>query len=426
MTEEVEKYFNRLWPICRSITGNGLRESLRIISELVPLRLSEVPSGTQVFDWTIPKEWNITDAYIITPTGDKICEFKKNNLHVMGYSIPIDREMDFTELSTHLWFIEELPEAIPYVTSYYKEDWGFCLSYNQFESLPKEGKYRVVIDSKLEPGSLTYGECVLKGETDQEVLFSTYLCHPSMANNELSGPLVQAFLYRKLAALPNRRYTYRFLFAPETVGVIAYLSGTGAHLKDHLDAGYVITCCGTDAPFVYKRSKQDNSLADRVAEHVLRHGATEYKVIPFSVGGSDERQYCSPGFNLPVGSLMRSMYQQYKEYHTSLDNKDLISFAAVSKTIDTYFEFAKALELNGIFLNTIPYCEPQLGKRGLYPSSVGPADAREQIHNRMHLLSFSDGKTELLKIADLRDRSIFAFENDLQILLDKEILKRID
>jgi len=423
MTSELEKYFDKLWPICRSITGNGLRESLSIINEILPLQITEIPSGTQVFDWTIPNEWNITDAYIITPEGKKICDFKKNNLHVVNYSVPINTELTYDDLIRNLHYIEDMPDAIPYITSYYKENWGFCMSFNDFKSLPRQGLYKIKIDSVLKPGNLTYGECVLKGDTDEEILFSTYLCHPSMANNELSGPLVQTFLYQKIAALPNRKYTYRFLFAPETIGVIAYLAKQGTHLKQNLKAGYVLTCCGDDGNFVYKQSKQINSMADIVARHVIKHQDIPFEIIPFSVGGSDERQYCSPGFNLPVGSLTRSMYQRYKEYHTSLDNKDFISFTAMEKTINVYFDFVRAIELNDYFISTIPYCEPQLGKRGLYPSSVNPTESRDLIHNRMHLLTYADGTKSLIEIAELKNISVFDLENHLEPLIKEGILK---
>ncbi|MBL7936885.1 MAG: DUF4910 domain-containing protein, partial [Bacteroidia bacterium] len=299
-------------------------------------------------------------------------------------------------------------------------------TYNEFKSLDQRGTYKVVIDSTLENGSLTYGECVLKGETDEEVLFSTYLCHPSMANNELSGPLVQAFLYQKIASLSKRKYTYRFLFAPETIGVIAYLHKVGKQLKEKLVAGYVLTCCGDDDKFVYKQSKQANSMADVVAKHVLKFQSIPYEIIPFSVGGSDERQYCSPGFNLPVGSLTRSMYQRYSEYHTSLDNKNFISFNAMEKTIDVYFQIVKALELNNKYLNTVPYCEPQLGKRGLYPSSVNPTESRKLIHDRMHLLTYADGNHSLLEIAELKNINVFDLEIHLEPLLHAGILKYIN
>jgi aminopeptidase-like protein len=424
LATEMEYYFDRLWPICRSITGNGLRESLDIINEIVPLKITEVPSGAKVFDWTVPKEWNIIDAYILTPEGKKICDFKINNLHLVNYSVPVNVEISYKELLPHLFYIEELPDAIPYITTYYKETWGFCLSYTEFLVLPKEGQYKIVIDSSLKAGSLSYGECVLPGHSEKEVLFSTYLCHPSMANNELSGPLVQAFLYQKIAALEHRKYTYRFLFAPETIGVIAFLHEKGAHLKTHLDAGFVLTCCGDDADFVYKRSKKSDTLADRVAAHVLKYQATPFEVIPFSVGGSDERQYCSPGFNLPVGSLTRSMYQRYKEYHTSLDNKSFISFAAMERTCDVYFKIVEALEINDTYVSTVPFCEPQLGKRNLYPSSATPLQNREVIHNRMHLLSYADGEHDLLDIANLRGRSIQNFSKDVVDLVKEGLLQR--
>lgn len=418
----IENYFDRLWPICRSITGNGLRQSLHILQELMPLELTEVPTGTEVFDWTIPKEWNIVDAYILTPEGKKICDFKVNNLHVVNYSVPVNREVDYEELQKHLFYLESMPDAIPYITSYYKETWGFCISYNEFKTLSANGRYKVVIDSSLQNGSLTYGECVLKGETEEEVLFSTYLCHPSMANNELSGPLVQAFLYKQIAAMPNRKYTYRFVVAPETIGVIAYLSKTGLHLKQHLRAGYVLTCCGDAGDFVYKQSRQINSLADKVARHVLKYQNVAYNILPFSVGGSDERQYCSPGFNLPVGSLTRSMYQRYSQYHTSLDNKQFISFAAMEKTIATYFAFVRALELDDYYKCTIEYCEPQLGKRGLYPSSVNPTESRKGIHDRMHLLNYADGTASLMDIAELKNIPVFDLEPHIGPLKDAGIL----
>jgi aminopeptidase-like protein len=421
--KELEEIFDRLWPLCRSITGEDLRKSFSILQKKIPFQLTEVPTGTKVFDWEIPKEWNIKDAYILTPDGKKIADFKVNNLHVVNYSVPVNKSVSLDELKMHLHCIPEMPDAIPYVTSYYKENWGFCIAYNEFNSL-KEGQYTVVIDSRLEAGSLTYGECVLEGETKREILFSTYLCHPSMANNELSGPLVQAFLYSRIMSMPRRKYTYRFVNAPETIGVIAYLSKRGEHLTKNLDAGFVLTCCGDSGNFVYKLSKRKDSIGDKAATHVLASKNTPHEVVPFSVGGSDERQYCSPGFNLPVGSLTRSMYQRYAQYHTSLDNKNLISFSALKETVDTYFEIVKALELNDIYQTTVPFCEPQLGKRNLYPSSVNPTENRDLIHNRMHLLTFADGHHDLLDIANLRGKEIFAFENDVRDLTNNGLLKK--
>jgi len=324
----MEEYFDRLWPICRSLTGDGVRETLDILEELIPLERHSVPSGTEVFDWTVPPEWNIRRAFIITPEGKRVADFAVNNLHVVNYSVPIDMELEWDELEEHLHTLPEQPTAVPYVTSYYSANWGFCLSYNDYRELPRTGKYRVLIDSTLEPGELIYGECVIPGETTEEVLFSTYVCHPSMANNELSGPLVSAFLCREILGMQKRRLTYRFVFLPETIGAICLLARLGEHFKANLKAGYVLTCCGDRGALTFKKSKLDVSDADRAMEHVLKYdNHSGFSIEPFSVGGSDERQYCSPGFNLPVASLMRTPYQRFSEYHTSLDNKDFISFS---------------------------------------------------------------------------------------------------
>jgi len=410
MRSDLEKYFDRLWPICRSISGDGLRESLRILNEVMPMKLVEVPSGKTVFDWTVPKEWNVRDAYIITPDGKKIADFKINNLHLVNYSSPINKEVSWEDLKNHLHTVPEIPDAIPYITTYYRENWGFCISQKEYNTLSHEGQYKVFIDSTLEDGHLTYGECVLKGSSDEEIFFSTYLCHPSMANNELSGPLALSFLYKEIAALPSRRYTYRFLIAPETIGVIAFLADKGEYLKKHMQAGYVLTCVGDPGNFTYKRSKRKTSAADRAAEHILKHTGKNHRVIEFSVGGSDERQYCSPGFNLPVGSLMRTPYQQYKEYHTSLDDKNFISFEALEETVKMYSDIVKLLELNEKYYNVVSHCEPQLGKRGLYPSGINPLFNRDELHRRLHFLSFADGEKDLIEIAEWRNESALLYE----------------
>jgi aminopeptidase-like protein len=426
MTKEIEKYFDKLWPLCRSISGKGLRESFKILQEIIPLNLTEVPTGTKVFDWTVPKEWNIKEGYLITPDGKKICDFQKNNLHIINYSAPIDEEISYIDLINHLHTLKHQPDAIPYITSYYKENWGFCLTRKEYDLLPKKGKYRAVIKSELKKGSLTYGDLVLPGKSTKEVLFSTYLCHPSMANNELSGPLCLSFLYEKIKSLKNRNYTYRFVVVPETIGTISYLSKNGMYMKDKVIAGYILTCCGDSSPLTYKLSKKENSLADRVAKHVLKNQEIPFNIIPFSVGGSDERQYCSPGFNMPVGSLMRSVYQTYKEYHTSLDNKSFISFQSMLETIDLYFLFAKAIELNKFYINAFPFCEPQLGKRNLYPSTINPEFNRNTIHNRMHLLSYSDGENDLIKIAELKKISVFDLENDVKKLSELKLILEVN
>ncbi|MEM7656751.1 MAG: DUF4910 domain-containing protein [Bacteroidota bacterium] len=422
MIELLESYFDRLWPICRSLTGDGVRESLAILQELVPMEIHEAPSGKEVFDWTVPPEWNIRDAYLLKPDGKKVANFKENNLHLLNYSVPIQAKMSFAELDQHLFTLPHLPNAIPYITSYYNRNWGFCLSHEAYETLPREGEYTVFIDSSLAPGHMTYGDLVLPGETDEEILFSTYVCHPSMANNELSGPLVQSFLYQQIAALPRRKYTYRFVFIPETIGAINYLFDHGTYMKEKTVAGYVITCIGNNAPFVYKRSKHQTSIADRAAEHVLKHQPEGHQVIEFAVGGSDERQYCSPGFNLPVGSITRSMYQTYPEYHTSLDNKDFISFEALWRSVEVYFDIVQTLEWNDHYVNTQPFCEPQLGKRGLYHKIGGQPNRKKSTRQMLHLLSFADGKRDLIEIADWRGEAALEYLPIIKILQEQALV----
>lgn len=423
--EQLESYFDRLWPICRSITGNGLRKSFQILQEVAPFELTEVATGTAVFDWVIPQEWNITQAYIVDSFGKRWADFSVNNLHVIGYSTPVRARMSFDELKPHLHTLASQPDVIPYITSYYKPYWGFCLSQNDFDQMPKTGEFEVVIESELTNGSLTYGELVLPGKTEKEIMFSSYLCHPSMANNELSGPLALAGIYDRLSKIENRKYTYRFILAPETIGVIAFLAKRGVHLKKHLAAGYVLTCCGDPGVFHYKKSKIGNSIADRVAEHVLLHKGDEHVILPFAVGGSDERQYCSPGFNLPVGSLMRTPYQRYDYYHTSKDDKNFISFEALEKTIDRYVDIAMAFEKNEFFYNEVQHCEPNMGKRGLYPSSASPDIQRAAVHRMMHLLSFADGEHDLLTIAERRNEGIWEYETAVNNCLKARIIKAL-
>jgi aminopeptidase-like protein len=422
-TSRMERYFDRLWPICRSISGKGLRDSFAILQEIIPLELHEYPTGKSVFDWEIPKEWNIQDAYILTPDGRKIADFKKNNLHVVNYSIPINEEVDYDTLMSHLFTLEKQPSAIPYITSYYKETWGFCLDYTTVQSLPKEGKYRVVIESNLSPGSITVGSLVIPGESEDEILLSTYLCHPSMANNELSGPLTMAFLYEQIMAIPKRRYTYRLVMAPETIGVIAYLSDHGVTMKERTKAGFVLTCTGDDAPFTFKQSKNPHGELERVTHHVLQHQEIPFHIIPFAVGGSDERQYCSPGFNLPVGSITRSMYHRYPQYHTSLDNKSFISFAAMRNTVGLYLKVLHALERNAKPVCTVPFGEPRMGKRNLLPSSIVPNDPRRQAMDRMmHLICWSDGEHDMISIAEKRHEDVALYWEIVDKLVEENLL----
>lgn len=398
MKIELERFFDRLFPINRSLTGEGNRESLKILSEIVDLKLYEVPSGTECFDWTVPPEWNVKEAWIKDNSGTTIVNFKDLNLHLLGYSIPFKGQLPLDELKSHLFSIAAMPETVPYLTSYYQERWGFCLKHSQLTSL-KEDTYNVLIDAELNAnGSMTYGEAFIQGESDEEVLLSTYICHPSMANNELSGPLVTSFIYKLLKGR-KLRYSYRFLFLPETIGAIYYLSRFGDKLKDKLIAGFVVTTIGDKGAFTYKRSRQGNSLSDNAVEMVLSQTETEYTIEDFFPNGSDERQYCSPGFNLPVGSLMRTRYLKYKEYHTSDDNKSFISFDAMEKSVEKYIEVINVIEKNRIYINQSPFCEPLLGKRGLYPTLGSQQEVQEYVNATLWLLNLSDGTNDLISIS---------------------------
>lgn len=395
----MERYFDRLWPICRSITGPGYRESLDILSELMPTERLRFPTGRKVFDWVVPKEWSIRDAYFIDPQGKKRADFKQNNLHILNYSAPFRGTLSLSELRPHLYSLPDQPDAVPYLTSYYKERWGFCLTHRELNSLP-EGKYTVLVDSELKEGHVEIGEAVLAGERKEEILFSSYLCHPSLANNELSGPLVLAFLYQGIKAMPKRRFTYRFTVMPETIGAICYLNKRGEHLKHRLIAGYQITCVGDAGKFTYKRSCRGDTLADRAACVVLRD-LGEHEVVPFDPSaGSDERQYGSPGFNLPVGSLMRTPYGRYPEYHTSLDNKNFIRFAALEESLGAYVNIAEAIEANAVWRNTVARGEPQLGRRGLYPTLGSQKNIDRKTKAMLWLLNLADGTRDLLVIAE--------------------------
>ncbi|MBN1185611.1 MAG: DUF4910 domain-containing protein [Bacteroidales bacterium] len=401
MKKELEEYFDRLWPINRSLTGDGNRETLKIISEIIDLKITEVPSGTECFDWVVPPEWNVKRAWIKDSQGRTIVDFLNNNLHLLGYSIPVNKKVSFSELRPHIYTLPDQPDLIPYVTSYYKERWGFCLSHNQLSTFNEDDKYEILIESTVNyKGSMTIGEVVLNGSSDKEILFSTYICHPSMANNELSGLLVSAFICRELIKQTKRYYTYRFLFIPETIGSIYYLSKFGEHLKQKLKAGYVVTCVGDSGNFSYKRSRQGNSLADRCAETILKQTEKEFNLEDFFPSGSDERQYCSPGFNLPVGSLMRTRYGKYPEYHTSADNKTFISFDSMVKSISLYLKIINLLENNFKYKNIMSFCEPQLGKRGLYPTLGSLKNATAFVDIMMWVLNLADGTNDLVSISE--------------------------
>jgi aminopeptidase-like protein len=396
---QIYKLVKELFPICRSLTGDGVRQTLHVLQQRLPgLTLHEVPSGTECFDWTVPREWNIREAYVEDPTGRRIVDFREHNLHVVGYSVPVDSTLPLSELQSHLHSLPDRPHTIPYITSYYQERWGFCLTDAVRQTL-RPGNYRVRIDSELKDGNLTYGEFLLPGETEREIFISTYICHPSMANNELSGPTVTLFLARWLLGLKPRRYSYRVVFIPETIGSIVYLSRNLAELKRRVEAGFVVTCVGDDRSHSYLPSRAGDTLADVVAQHVLRHLAPDFKAYPFLDRGSDERQYCSPGVDLPMASLMRSKYGTYPEYHTSDDNLTLVSPAGLAGGFGMLQRAIECLEMNTV-PNATVFGEPQLGKRGLYPT-LSTLETRAQVRAMMNLLAYADGKQSLLEIAEI-------------------------
>jgi len=410
--EELHRFARELYPICRSITGNGLRRTLTMIQNRVPLQTTEVPSGTQVFDWKVPKEWNIRDAFIRSANGKRVVDFQKCNLHVMNYSVPVHSIMPLNELKTHLFSIPEKPDCIPYRTSYYKEDWGFCLSHSQLQAL-EDGEYEVCIDSTLENRSLTYGECYLPGQTTDEVLISCHACHPSLANDNLSGLTVATHLAEFLAGR-DLRYSYRFVFIPGTIGAITWLA-RNFEAAQRIRHGLVLTCIGDKGRFHYKKSRRGNTEIDRAVMHVLTHQTDAPEFLEFSPYGYDERQYCSPGFNLPVGCLMRSVWGTFPEYHTSADNLEFIHADKLAESLRVCAAVLDVLEDNHRYCNLNPHCEPQLGKRGLY-RPTGGGTIEEELNARLWVLNLSDGDHSLLDIAD-RSKIAFPMIRDAAELL---------
>lgn len=423
--QEMHDFAKLLWPINRSITGDGVRATLGEIKKLLPdLEVFEVKTGTIAFDWVVPREWRVDDAYIITPSGEKICNFKKNNLHLVGYSTPICSELNLKELQNHLHSLEDQPTAIPYVTSYYQESWGFCIKHDDRVKL-KEGIYKVFIDSELLNGNLTYGEFIVKGELSDEILISTYICHPSMANNELSGITVASFIAKWLIENQKNRYTYRFIFIPETIGSIVYLSKNKDRLKELVIAGFVLTCIGDNRDYSYLTSRNGNTLSDHAAKHILKYMYPQYKSYHWSDRGSDERQFCSPGIDLPIASIMRSKYGTYPEYHTSLDNlENVVTPDGLQGGYNVIKNILIALEKNQYpLINT--FCEPQLGKRGLYPN-LSSKDSWKDATLMMDLITWSDGSKSLIEIAEICKVPIWELYPIIDKLCNNGLLKLSD
>jgi len=410
-----------LYPICRSITGNGARQTLRIIQQHIPLTIHEVPTGTEVFDWTIPREWNITDAYVKNARGERVIDFQKCNLHVLNYSVPFHGVLPLAELKTHLFTLPDHPDWIPYRTSYYNENWGFCLSHNQLLALD-DGEYEVCIDSSLDPGSLTYGEYVIPGASSDEMLLSCHVCHPSLANDNLSGIAIATYLAKTLSQTPLR-YTYRFLFIPGTIGSITWLA-LNEERAFNIKHGLVLTCAGDPGSPTYKKTRRGNAEIDQAMINVLRQ-AGDHTVLDFYPYGYDERQYASPGFNLPVGVFMRSQHGQFPQYHTSADNLDFIQPSCMADSFSKCLAAFYILENNMTYLNLNPKCEPQLGKRGIYKAISGQQNVAFDQMALFWVLNFSDGDHSLLDIADRSGLTFDDIKHAADLLLAHDLLREM-
>lgn len=405
---EIAALIQRLYPICRSITGPGVRETLAVLAEIHPIQVTEVPTGTKVFDWTVPREWSIRDAYIKDGSGRRIVDFQAHNLHVLNYSVPVEGRFSLAELKPHLYSLPELPQAIPYRTSYYNDNWGFCLPHEQLAALA-DATYQVKIDSTLSNGSLTLGEIVLKGEIEDEILISTHTCHPSLANDNLSGLAAAIHLARRIGGRKHR-HTYRFLFVPGTIGSITWLALNEAKAQ-RIKHGLVITGVGDTGPFTYKRSRRGDAAIDRIAAQVLAARGERHALIDFYPYGYDERQYCSPGFNLPVGRISRTPHGEYPEYHTSADNPGFVSIPSILRAIDVIEDILVSADRNWVPVSRNPKCEPQLGKHGLYRKVAGQTGQQTDELALLWVMSLADGAHSLI---DMAERSKLSFERIAQ------------
>ena len=426
-SKKITKLINKLYPICRSITGKGFIDSLKILKENMEIKITKFKTGTKVLDWTIPKEWNIKDAYIIAPDGKKIVDFKKHNLHVMNYSIPINKKISLDELKKKLFTLPNQPNAIPYVTSYYKRDWGFCIEYNKFKRL-KKGQYKVFIDSTLKNGNLVYSDSVIPGKSKKQILLSTYLCHPQMANHELGGPIVLSFLYKILKNTGPHNYSYRFLICPENIGSAAFLHKNKNKLKNVI-AGYIINCVGRGNEITYKKSRISNSLSDEAALNIIKNFGKKYIIEDFYPWGSDERQFCSPGFNLPIGLIMRKRFDKFKEYHTSLDDKNFISSKILLETINIYCQVFKTIENNFTPFAKVQYGTPQLSKSKipLYRSKMNWHIKKMEKKTKvmLEILNFADGKLNMIEMANKRKFKLIEHLDVIENLIKAGYIKKI-
>jgi aminopeptidase-like protein len=422
--KEMHSWAKYLWPINRSITGQGVRETLYYIKEILPnLEIKEVPSGTKAFDWVVPNEWNVKDAYINDSNGNKIIDFKENNLHLMGYSVPIDKRMQLNELDKHLFSIPGQPDAIPYVTSYYAEKWGFCLTHNQRKRL-KPDSYHVVIDSDISPGVLNYGELFIPGISEKEIFLSTYICHPSMANNELSGPVVTSALAKWIASNKELRYSYRIIFIPETIGSIVFLSKNLKKLKKKVFAGFNVTCIGDELAYSFLPSRNGNTISDMAALHALKNIDSNFRKYTWLDRGSDERQYCAPGIDLPIASIMRSKYGEYPQYHTSLDDLSFVTPKGLEGGFNAIKDAIEIIEQNlKPSINVL--CEPQLGKRKLYPE-ISRRGVDSDVRLMMDFISYCDGKNTLLQIANFVNKPFKEIKHVMDELVKQNLINIVE
>ena len=415
----------KLFPFCRSITGDGVRETFRLIGERIPLKVTEVPSGTQCFDWTIPEEWNIESAWIKDGGGRKIVDFADCNLHVLGYSEPVSGVFTLDELKPHLHSSPKQPDVVPYLTSYYKRRWGFCMSHKQLQSL-KDGKYQVEIKSSFKKGALTLAEALIPGETEKEVILTCYTCHPSMANDSLSGVVMNVKLFEHLRARGGNRFSYRFIFAPETIGTIAYLSLNKDRVMANTHCVLVLTCVGGPGPFNYKRTKQNDHPLDKIVENVLSHSGEPHNIRDFFLPGSDERQYSTPGFEIPAASLMKAVYG-FPEYHTSADDLRLVTKESLDKTFDIYTKVIEGIEGNTAYVNMKPFCEPFLSKYGLYETIGGqktPGRHLDLTKQILYILNYSNGRRTLVEIAEKGQFNLLDLIDTARLLESKGLLSR--
>ncbi|MFN8445479.1 MAG: DUF4910 domain-containing protein [Caldilineaceae bacterium] len=445
---EMYSLMAELYPICRSITGDGVRQTLHRIQKLIPMVIREVPSGTQVFDWTVPNEWNVTDAWVKNGAGEKVIDFQRSNLHLLNYSTAIHRTLSLSELRPHLHTLSSQPNVIPYRTSYYQENWGFCLSQQQFDALP-DGHYEVCIDTTLQPGSLSYGESYLQGEIEDEILISCHVCHPSLCNDNLSGVVLATFLARHMMK-QTRRYSYRFLFIPGTIGSITWLA-QNEKFVNRIKHGLVVACVGDGGHMHYKKSRRGDAEIDQVVQQVLAQSGERFEVHDFSPYGYDERQYCSPGFNMPVGSLTRTPHGRFAQYHTSADNLDFVKPQFLAHSYETYLAVFQSLEERSrlssqlsrrgfdttnrseseldlsefCYLNIHPKCEPQLGRRGLFRAFGGHKDQKRSELAMLWLLNYSDGEHTLGEIAQLSSFDLTLLHSIAQTLVEHQLLKQI-